>query len=111
MEYGFFQKVFQTYGIATVVPDTVQRNYVDHTIWEKLSHGQATREDREKHKAIIKGLVNRGAEGVILGCTELPSLIRPEDSNVPLFDTTHIHALAILEYAWEKRNNKLRGMR
>lgn len=102
MEYGFFQKVFQTCGIDTVVPDTAHRDYVDRTIWEKLSHGQISKDDREKHKTIIKQLVSRGAEGVILGCTELPSLIKPEDSDVPLFDTTHIHALAILDYAMGK---------
>ena len=110
MEYGFFQKVFQKCGIDTIIPDKTQRNYIDHTIWEKLSHGKITRDDRKKHKAIIKKLVNDGAEGVILGCTELPSLIKSEDSDVPLFDTTHIHAMAILDYAMEKNGkNKLRG--
>ena len=108
MEYGFFQKVFQKYGIDTIVPDTTQRNYIDHTIWEKLSHGEITRDDREKHKAIIKNLVNDGAEGVILGCTELPSLIKPGDNAVPLFDTTHIHALAILDYAMGKTGKQVK---
>lgn len=102
MEYGFFQKVFRGRGIDTVVPGAAQRNYIDSTIWDRLSHGEITRDDRKKHKAIIKKLVSDGAEGIILGCTELPSLIRPEDSGVPLFDTTHIHALAILAYAMGK---------
>src|SRR3989338_3580046 len=109
MEYGFFQKAFQGRGIDTVVPEAAQRNYIDRTIWDKLSHGEITREDRQKHKAIIKKLVNDGAEGVILGCTELPSLIKPEHSDVPLFDTTHIHALTVLEYAMGKTEKTSQG--
>lgn len=102
MEYGFFQKTFKGYGIETVVPGKADRSYIDKTIWEKLSHGRIDEEDRLKPREIITKLINEGAQGIILGCTELPLLIKTEDSSVPLFDTSCIHALAILDYALQQ---------
>lgn len=99
MEYGFFQKTFEDYGIEASIPAETDRDYVDRTIWEKLSHGAIEEKDRVRHSAIIAELVNQGAEGIILGCTELPLLIESTDAGVPLFNTTRIHALAVLDYA------------
>lgn len=101
MEYGFFQKTFKDYGIETVVPGKADRSYVDKTIWEKLSHGRIDEEDELKHREIILKLTNEGAQGIILGCTELPLLIK-EDMGIPLFDTASIHALAIFNYALQQ---------
>ncbi|MDE2026943.1 MAG: amino acid racemase [Candidatus Omnitrophica bacterium] len=99
MEYGFFQGVFKSHGIEAIIPSVKDRQYIDKTIWEKLSHGKIEQEDRLRHAEIIIKLIEQGAQGIVLGCTELPLLIKAEDAKVPLFDTTHIHALAILEYA------------
>lgn len=104
MEYGFFQKAFQNYGIETVVPDAKERAYIDKTIWERLSHGDLRGEDRDKHRIVMGRLLEQGAQGMILGCTELPLLIKTEDSPVPLFDTARLHALAIFHYASKGRS-------
>lgn len=99
MEYGFFQKTFKGYGIETVIPLETDRGYIDQTIWEKLSHGKIEQADRLRHKRIITKLINEGAQGIVLGCTELPLLIKAKDAQCPIFDTAHIHALAVLKYA------------
>jgi aspartate racemase len=101
MEYGFFQKTFKGYGIETVVPREADRSYIDKTIWEKLSHGRIDEEDELRHREIILKLTNEGAQGIILGCTELPLLIK-EDMGIPLFDTASIHALTIFNYAFQQ---------
>ncbi len=99
MEYGFFQKTFKKYGIETVTPDEGDRNYVDQVIWNELVHGKITEEAKKGYLAIINKMVKKGAEGVILGCTEIPLLIKQEDCPVKIYDTTAIHARAILDYA------------
>ncbi len=99
MEFGFFQKHFNSCGIETLVPDELQRRELDRIIWEELSHGVIRPESREAAKTIISDLEKKGVEATILGCTELSLLIQPEDSLRPLYDTTQIHAEAILEYS------------
>lgn len=100
MEYGFFQKTFKKYGIETVMPDEEDRNFVDQVIWDELVHGKITEEAKKGYLAIINKMVKNGAEGVILGCTEIPLLIKQEDCPVKIYDTTTIHAKAILDYAF-----------
>lgn len=99
MEYGFFQKTFKKYGIETVTPDEEDRNFVDGVIWNELVHGKITEKAKQGYKGVIDKMVKNGAEGVILGCTEIPLLIKPNDSPVKTYDTTTIHAKAILDYA------------
>lgn len=99
MEFGFFQKHFEARDIETLVPDAAQRKELDRIVWEELTHGTVLPESREAAKSMIGDLVEQGAEAVILGCTELCLLIQPEDSSRPLYDTTQIHAKAILEFA------------
>lgn len=101
MEFGFFQQHFRTHGIETLVPDEGARQELDRIVWEELSHGTVRPESRAAAKSMIGGLVQQGAEAVILGCTELCLLIQPEDSPRPLYDTTRIHADAILDFALE----------
>jgi aspartate racemase len=68
-------------------------------IYEELTRGTLNDESRKKYVKIIKGLTEQGAEGVVLGCTEIPLLIKDKDCDVPLFDTTLIHAEKALKYA------------
>lgn len=99
MEYGFFQKTFERYGIETIIPDEEDRNFVDEIIWNELIHGQITERAKQGYVSIINKMVDNGAEGVILGCTEIPLLIKQDDCPVKIYDTTEIHARAILDYA------------
>jgi aspartate racemase len=99
MEYGFFQKHFQSNGINTLVPGESDRRELDRVIWEELSHGKVKPESRAKARSIIGDLVKDGAEAIVLGCTELCLLIKPEDSPTPLYDTTSLHATEILTFA------------
>lgn len=99
MEYGFFQRTFRSYGIDTITPDQEERSTINQIIWDELVHGMTTLSSRQKYKSIIAHLVDSGAQGVILGCTEIPLLIKPGDVPVKTYDTTTIHAKAILEYA------------
>lgn len=99
MEYGFFQKTFDQLSIQTMIPGVEERNFLDRIIWEELSHGIIKEDTGRQTGAIIEELVGKGAEGIVLGCTELPLLIQSSDVSVPLFNTTKIHAEAILSYA------------
>lgn len=99
MEYGFFQKHFAARGIETLVPDTAGRAELDRIVWEELSHGTVNPSSRATGRAIIRGVERQGAESVVLACTELGMLIQAEDTPLPLYDTTRIHANAILEFA------------
>lgn len=99
MELGFFQGHFRENGLETLVPDHTQRIELDRIVWEELSHGIVKPCSREKVAAMIARLGDLGAESVVLGCTELAMLIRPEDSLLPLCDTATLHAEAILQFA------------
>jgi aspartate racemase len=99
MEYDFFQKHFQSQHIETCVPNEPERQKLDRIIWKELSHGLVNPESRIAAIAMIRNLASQGVEAVVLGCTELCLLIKPEDTHLPLYDTTRIHAEAILKYA------------
>jgi len=99
MEYGFFQKHFQSRGMDTLVPNKSDRRELDRIIWEELSHGVIKAESQELARSMLERLKKGGAEVTVLGCTELCLLIEPEDSPIPLYDTTKLHAAAILNFA------------
>jgi aspartate racemase len=99
MEKGFYQDALARKGITILVPDEKDREYVNTVIYDELVAGQIRDESRDGFVAVIKKLADRGAEGVILGCTEIPLLVSEEDVGMPLFDTTVIHAKAALNYA------------
>jgi aspartate racemase len=99
MEKGFYQDALARKGITILVPDEKDREYVNTVIYDELVAGQIRDESRDGFVAIIKRLAERGAEGVILGCTEIPLLVSEADAGMPLFDTTAIHAEAALNYA------------
>ncbi len=101
MEKAFYQDALTRKGITVLVPDEQDREYVNGIIYAELVAGQVRDESRAGYVAIINKLAERGAEGVILGCTEIPLLVNEEDAGMPLFDTTVIHAEAALNYALE----------
>jgi aspartate racemase len=84
---------------ASLVPDKEDREYIHRIIMDDLSRGVTTEPNRRGYLSIIDKLASRGAEGIVLGCTEIPLLIRPEDTPVLLFDTAVLHAEAALERA------------
>jgi aspartate racemase len=108
MEFGFFQKHFAAIGIETRVPESSQRRELDRIIWEELSHGAIQSSSRDAVKTMITELDRQGVEAVILGCTELCLLIKETDTPLPLYDTTRIHADAILEFALGRKPNILK---
>ena len=79
--------------------EKIDREYVNQVIYSELFSGKIRDESREGYKKIINKLADLGAEGIILGCTEIPLLIHQEDSSLPLFDTTTLHADAALDLA------------
>lgn len=101
MEKTFCQDALARKGITVLVPDAEDRQYVNNVIYGELVAGQIRDESRAGFVAVIKKLAERGAQGVILGCTEIPLLVSEADVGIPLFDTTAIHAEAALRYAVE----------
>ncbi len=99
MEKTFYPDALARRGIAVLVPEAEDRAYVNRVIYEELVAGQIRDESRAGFVAVIRRLVERGAEGVILGCTEIPLLVSEADVQIPLLDTTTIHAEAALAYA------------
>ncbi len=99
MEKTFYQETLARRGITVIVPDADDRAYVNSVIYNELVAGQIRDESRAGFVDIIRKLAALGAEGVILGCTEIPLLVSEADAGLPLFDTTAIHAEAALRYA------------
>jgi aspartate racemase len=97
----FYQDALSRRGITVLVPDDKDRQYVNAVIYDELVAGQIRSESRAGLIGITRGLAERGAQGVILGCTEIPLLVTETDAAMPIFDTTAIHAEAALRYALE----------
>lgn len=94
MEKDFFKDILTSFGIETIIPDDKDRNEIHRVIYDELSRGELKPSSKDNYIKIINKQIQRGAEGVILGCTEIPLLIHQEDVVVPVFDTTTIHASA-----------------
>jgi aspartate racemase len=92
-------RLTQEFETAIVVPESEDREELHRIIFEELTRGQFRDSSRAALREIMARLVARGAEGIILGCTELPMLVKEEDASVPLFDTTTLHALAAVDLA------------
>jgi aspartate racemase len=99
MEKRFYQDALARQNITVLVPDAENRQYVNDVIYQELVAGQIRDQSRAGYVAVIDKLAQRGAQGVILGCTEIPLLVSEADAGLPLFDTTQIHAEAALNYA------------
>ncbi|ROR13233.1 amino acid racemase [Erwinia sp. JUb26] len=99
MEQDFYRgPMLAQHGITTLVPDEADRQQINRIIFDELCQGRFTAESKSRYLAIIDGLVARGAEGVIFGCTEIGLLLNASDCPVPVFDTTAIHAEAAVEF-------------
>lgn len=103
MEKPFYQGALTQKGITVLVPDAGGREYVNRVIYDELVAGQIREESRQEFVTIIRRLAEQGAQGIVLGCTEIPLLVSEADVGLPLFDTTAIHAEAALRYAIEPR--------
>ncbi|MGB8644109.1 MAG: aspartate/glutamate racemase family protein [Anaerolineae bacterium] len=100
MEEDFYTgRLTDRYGLQVLIPPTAERERVHRVIYDELCLGKINPTSRAEYVEIMEGLVRAGAEGIILGCTEIGLLIHDTDSRVPLFDTTRIHAEAVVDYA------------
>lgn len=99
MEQDFYRDRLAAHGLDVLVPDEQDRATVHAVIYEELVRGVVRSESRRAYQSVIGRLVDAGAQGVVLGCTEIELLIRPEDSPVPVFPTTRLHVEAALEQA------------
>lgn len=100
MEQAFYKdRLRELHGLDVIVPEPAGRDIVHRVIYEELCLGNVVDASRDEYRRIIAALVERGAQAVILGCTEISLLIGPSDAAVPLFDTTAIHARAAAEFA------------
>jgi aspartate racemase len=100
MEQDFYRdRVERKHGIEVIVPEAEDRDIVHRVIYEELCLGKIADASRTEYRRIIGKLADAGAEGIILGCTEISLLVKPADSPVPLFDTTAVHARSAAEWA------------
>jgi aspartate racemase len=100
MERDFFIDILQDeFGIQVSVPDAEERAQIHNIIYQELVHGNINEQSKKVYQQIIEKKANEGAQGVILGCTEIPLLIKASDVAIPIFDTTRIHAEAAVQFA------------
>ena len=99
MEMDFYTKRLKEAGIETLTPDKPQRDFIHDTIINEMLHDNFRKETRDKFLLIINDLEANGAEGIVLGCTEIPLLIKKEDVKLPLFNTLEIHAATVVDFA------------
>jgi len=100
MEQDFYKgRLVEKHGLEVVIPEEAEREIVHRVIYDELCLGVIKPESRRAFTAIIEKLAAKGAQGVILGCTEIENLVRQEDSPLPVFATTRIHAEAAVEWA------------
>jgi aspartate racemase len=102
MEKSFYADRLRARGISTIVPDADEREEVHRVIMRELGVGVVRPESRRRYVEIMERLAGRGAQGVILGCTEIPLLVSAADTDLPLFDTTVLHADAALNFALDQ---------
>jgi aspartate racemase len=99
MEMDFYKNKLEEFGLEVMIPEKQEtRDYLQFTIKEELGIGYIGNETRENYITIANELIERGAECIILGCTEIPMLLSQDDFKIPVFDTTKIHSQAIVEY-------------
>lgn len=102
MEEAFYRgRLEERFGLTVVVPDVEQRALIDRVIFRELCLGITKSESKRRYLEIIDDLARHGAEGVILGCTEIGMLVSADDTDLPLFDTTRLHVVAAVDAALE----------
>ncbi len=99
MTSEFYTTILSENGIKTIIPEGEDIELIDYSIYKEFSKGIFSDKMKQSYLEIIQKLIAKGAEGIILGCTEIPILIKPNDCDVPLFDTTQIHVNAAINFA------------
>ena len=99
MEQPFFRDRLAKFGIETLIPGEVERGFIHDSIFNEFGVGIFKPETKKKYLDIIEKLKQKGAEGIIFGCTEIPLLIKEKESHLPVFDTLRIHAKAAVDFA------------
>ena len=99
MELDFYKKRLQTMGIETIVPETEDREFIEYAINAELLKGVFKPQTKNGFLQIIDDLREKGAQGIVLGCTEIPLIVREGDVDLPVFNTTLIHSRAIVDFA------------
>jgi aspartate racemase len=100
MEENFYRgRLKEKFNIETILPEKNERDLINKIIIDELANGIINKSSKQKYIEIIDNLIDKKAEGIILGCTEIPLLIKKDDVDTPIFDTTEIHAKAAVEYA------------
>ncbi|TWC24622.1 aspartate racemase [Pseudomonas sp. SJZ085] len=101
MEQDFLKERLSAQGLTVLVPDAEERQAVHRIIYDELCVGVINPASRQVYQQVIESLTRRGSQAIILGCTEIGLLIKPEHSALPLLDTTHLHARAAVAFALE----------
>lgn len=104
MEGKFYQARLEQHGLTVLIPEDDEREIIHRVIYDELVVGEINPASREAYRRIIASLVQAGAGGVVLGCTEIGLLVKPDDSPAPLFDTTYIHAEAAVKLALDEES-------
>ena len=99
MEQAFYRERLQAQGLNVLLPNDAERADIHRIIYEELCLGNVLPQSRQTYLDIIQRLMGEGAQGVILGCTEIAMLVTDADVGVPLFDTTAIHAQQAVKFA------------
>lgn len=100
MEQDFYKgRLADKFGLEVIIPTEHDMDIVHHVIYDELCLGDVRESSKQQYLEIIEKMVADGAEGIILGCTEIPLLIAQEDVPVPIFDTTRIHAISAVDFA------------
>lgn len=101
MERSFFRDKLTDQHIEVLIPDQKDRDFMHYTIFEELGRSLFKPDTKRFYLDVMQRLIGLGAEGIVLGCTEIPLLINAEDTNIPLFDTARIHSSAAVQFALE----------
>jgi len=102
MEQDFYkQRLIEKHGLEVIIPEEKERDEIHAILYNELCLGEIKGRSKEVFQRIIANLESRGAQGIILGCTEIPLLVSQTDYRIPLFDTTTLHARAAVDYALE----------
>ncbi len=108
MEEAFYKdRLSERFGLRVVVPEDDARNEVHRVIYEELCQGELKETSRQYYLSVIDALRQQGAEAVILGCTEIRLLVKPEDTSMPLYDTTALHAQRAVALALDDSSSEL----
>jgi len=99
MEGFFYKERLEKKGIDVLIPDEADRQIIHDIIYKELILGILTPESKEAYIKIIHKMIEKGVKGVVLGCTEIPLLIKEDDVDIAVFDTTKIHSIAAVDYA------------